>query len=266
MGVRSIGISQELRRRAFSISRNFFAQTAQEKQQLGYGSAADNFGYQGIGEEKLAPDAPPDLKEAITLRDVLARTDGRWADTELQSFVEEFYRECLAAAHRLQRVFAAALDLDSEFFVQHHSGENVTMRMLHYPPLQVQEASQLGAGEHTDYGMLTLLFQDQQGGLEVQGADGHWIGVEPDDEIVVVNTGDLTERWTNGYYRSTSHRVQPRSNGEHRYSIAFFVDPDSSTTVSCLPSCVDEKHPLQFEPVNAGEHILSKLEATQRDQ
>ena len=118
---------------------------------------------------------------------------------------------------------------------------------------QVKEG-QLGAGAHTDYGMLTLLFQDKIGGLQVFDK-GVWLDVDPIEDTIVVNTGDLMERWTNGRFKSTLHRVQPRIGASPRSSIAVFVDPDTDTPVEVLASCIDEDHPARFEPITAGEHI-----------
>ncbi len=265
MTITGLGVSQELLDQVFAASEAFFAQPTTQKRKLGYGSAEDNFGYQGIGEESLEPGACPDLKEAITLRDVLSRRSLAWGDPDFQRLVETFYEQCLQAAHRLQRVLALALGQKDDFFVSCHKGENVTLRMLHYPPLQPGNSSQMGAGAHTDYGMLTLLFQDDQGGLEVQAEDGGWLPVPPRSGSVVINAGDLLQRWTNDVYRSTRHRVRPRDTGRDRYSIAFFVDPDADTEVSCLDSCTDAGRPRRYPPILAGEHILAKLKATHID-
>ena len=77
--------------------------------------------------------------------------------------------------------------------------------------------------------------------------------------------GDLLERWTNGRYRSTLHRVKPMTRGKDRFSIAFFVDPDSDTEIKVLESCIDTKTPRKFSDVNAGEYIRGKLENSHVD-
>jgi isopenicillin N synthase-like dioxygenase len=116
----------------------------------------------------------------------------------------------------------------------------------------------------TDYGFLTLLFQDDVGGLQVQDRNGDWIDVPPVPGAIVVNSGDLLERWTNRRYRSTRHRVVPRSSSRTRYSIAMFIDPDPDAEVTVLPSCIDESHPALFPTITAGAHLQSKLAASHK--
>ena len=124
------------------------------------------------------------------------------------------------------------------------------------------ENEQLGAGAHTDYGMITLLFQHGVAGLEVQDSEGHWHEVEPESDAIVINTGDLMERWTNGRYRSTPHRVQPKIGAEDRYSIAMFVDPDTETPVKVLESCLSPGESPRYPEVTAGEHIQERIRAS----
>jgi isopenicillin N synthase-like dioxygenase len=178
-----------------------------------------------------------------------------------------FYAELMLAARRLQRLLALALEVPEEFFVDCHSGENITLRLLHYPPVAGAGlmADQLGAGEHTDYGMLTLLLQDGVGGLQLRAADGEWYDVPPRRDTIVINSGDLLERWSNGRYRSTPHRVLPQTGGTDRYSIALFVDPDSATRVEALSSCVSDRNPPRYPATSAGAHLQEKIDATHRD-
>ncbi|TGD74911.1 isopenicillin N synthase family oxygenase [Mangrovimicrobium sediminis] len=262
MSLKNIGIPPELQAEIFAASRAYFSQPEAEKRKLGYSSAEDNFGYQGVCEESLEPGQPPDLKEALTMRDLDSKLSLEWPDPDFRDLLHRFYRECLSAAYRIMRVFSIDLDVPEDYFVKVHSGENVTMRLLHYPPLSATTHGQLGAGAHTDYGMITLLFQDEVGGLEVRDTDGQWHPVTPVPGAVVINVGDLTERWTNRRYRSSMHRVQPRGGVGDRYSIAMFVDPDPQTEVVCLPSCTDDAHPPLYPPTSAGEHILQRIQAT----
>jgi len=266
MSLKNIGIDPALQARMFVASRKFFDQAEAEKRLMGYSSAEENFGYQGLREEALEPGQPPDLKEALTLRDLASKVDYDWPDPAFRDLLMEFYGECMKAAYRVMRVFAMDLGVPSDYFVNVHSGENVTMRLLHYPPLSAEQDGQLGAGAHTDYGMITLLFQDRVGGLEVRDRDGVWQPVQPIPGAVVINVGDLTERWTNGRYRSSLHRVQPRGGVGDRYSIALFVDPDPDTRVECLPSCTGADNPPLFPPTSAGEHILQRIQATHLGQ
>ncbi|MEJ0038358.1 MAG: 2OG-Fe(II) oxygenase family protein [Gammaproteobacteria bacterium] len=186
-----------------------------------------DFGCQGIEGESLDPTARPDLKESFTMRNArawAARVD-RWPDEEFRDMALELYDVGFAAAGRILGILAGCLDLPSHFFAERHLGENVTLRFLHYPAnLPSRSNDQLGAGAHTDYGSITLLFQDDVGGLELQNAEGSWQSAPPVVDAAVINTGDLMERWTNGRYRSTVHRVRPIAGTRDRYSIALFID------------------------------------------
>lgn len=266
MKIKNLGITQAKVDHTFELSKWFFSRTEEEKSTSAYGSANENFGYQSLGVEHLDPSRPADLKQTFTLRDLLQhdRSDPRWPTPEFRDEITEFYRACLEGAYRIQRVFSTALGMDQDYFVQYHQGENVSLRLLYYPSSGIGEieAGQLGAGAHTDYGMITLLFQKDVGGLEVQDAEGSWHPVAPENDAIVINTGDLMERWTNGRYRSTPHRVQPKVGATDRYSIAVFVDPDTATPVKVLDSCLENGESPKFPEVTAGEHIQERIRAS----
>lgn len=265
MSVTHIGISKALRDAVFAMSKSFFSQSWEEKNKVGYLSAKENFGYQGIGMEHLDPSKPADLKETFTMRDIAKYLDQaeRWPSTEFRDLVTTFYNECFTAAKRIMRVFSAALEQDTNFFINCHKGNNVTLRLLHYPSFTGEiEEQQLGAGAHTDYGMITLLFQDGVEALEVCDKHGNWLPASAEPDRILINTGDLMNRWTNNMFRSTPHRVRPIVNGPDRYSIAMFVDPDEDTVIETLPSCIDAQRPNLYPPISAGDHILEKIKAT----
>jgi isopenicillin N synthase-like dioxygenase len=259
------GIDPALLARAFDAARRLFALPDAVKARLAYTDVAANFGFQGIEVESLDPHSLPDLKEAFTMRNVLGRAGDalRWPDDDFRDCALALYREGLGAALRLLSVLAANLGLPADFFAERHRGENVTLRFLHYPAgLPRRAGSQLGAGAHTDYGSITLLFQDDVGGLELRGAAGQWLLAPPVPGVAVVNTGDLMEHWTNGRFRSTVHRVRPVTGSRDRYSIALFVDPDTDVEVDCFASCVSAARPAAYAPITAGEHIRRKIAAT----
>ncbi|MEM1403156.1 MAG: 2OG-Fe(II) oxygenase family protein [Pseudomonadota bacterium] len=266
MALQNLGLRQSIVEKAFAVSRHFFAEPSATKARCAYGLAAENFGYQGLLEESLDPAKPADLKETFTMRNLTAAgiASERWPSEKFRDEMVIFYGDVLGAAQRLQRLLARALETPADFFVSRHNGENVTLRLLHYPPVNGArvDAEQMGAGAHTDYGMLTLLFQDNVGGLQVQSTSGAWHDVPPRPETIVINAGDLLERWSNGRYRSTVHRVLPRVPSGDRFSIALFVDPDSDTMVEALSSCVDEENPPRYPKTTAGEHLQEKILAT----
>ena len=259
-----LGFSEELITKVFEASATFFLSDEKNKMRSAYLSAEENFGYQSFASEHLDPARPADLKETFTMRNILNATieENRWPSVEFKELMQLFFAECLERAFLLQRILAKALNLEEDFFVKFHSGQNISLRLLRYPVCssdKVQD-SQLGAGAHTDYGLTTFLFQDSVGGLEICDQDGNWQDVEPDKSVVLINSGDLLERWTNGNYRSTLHRVKPMTRGRDRFSIAFFVDPDSDTEVKVLDSFIGADTPRKFSDVKAGDYIRGRLE------
>ncbi|MEO0615536.1 MAG: 2OG-Fe(II) oxygenase family protein [Pseudomonadota bacterium] len=268
MAIRNLGVNGTQTGSAFDAARAFFQGAPSDKQRCAYSTAADNFGYQCSGDEHLDPTAPADLKETFTMRDVGHRAvnDARWPSAAFAQLMRAFYAACLEGAFRLMHVMSIALDTEPDFFRRCHHGENVTMRLLHYPAYDTATVAprQLGAGAHTDYGLLTLLFQQGIPGLEVQSPNGAWLPVTADPGRIVINSGDLLQVWTNGRYRSTPHRVQPQLDGRSRQSIAVFIDPDSATKVAALPSCTSADNPPRFAPTTAGAHLQSRIEASQR--
>ena len=121
----------------------------------------------------------------------------------------------------------------------------------------------MGAAPHTDFGMITLLAQDPIGGLELKKRDGEWIAAPYIDGTLVVNIGDLFQRWTNDLYVSNPHRVTNRT-GRERYSIPMFFNLDYDAPVTCLPTCCSDENPARHEPIKSGDYIVSRFKAVQK--
>jgi isopenicillin N synthase-like dioxygenase len=133
-----------------------------------------------------------------------------------------------------------------------------------YPPHPERHEGELfGVAPHTDYGCITLLWQDEVGGLEVMTRAGAWVSATPIPGTLVVNIGDLLQRWSNERYFSNQHRVTNRS-GRERLSIATFYDPDFTSMVDPrdlgLPSGEVPRH----MPVSAGDYIMGRINASQK--
>lgn len=270
MQIKNYGIDTALLREVFRLSRDFFKSDDRVKRRCRYRSAEENFGYQGLLEENLDPTAPADVKETFTMRNIINQCpeDERWPSDNFRRTMQDFYKNALQASFTVMREIARNLKVDEEFFVDCHKGENISLRILYYPAQQFgkfRESNQLGAGAHTDYGFITQLFQEDVGGLQVFNRQKKWLDVEPLKNTTVINSGDLLERWTNGRYRSTLHRVNIKNTQSDRLSIAFFLDPDSDTWVEPLPSCT-QGVPTRFTATSAGEHILEKLQASHKSR
>lgn len=271
------GIPQEAIAQAFEQSRFFFDLPLAEKEAIAWSSEFSNRGYIGIERERLDERQPGDLKEAFNLgkeRTEDANLDhpelvmNQWPSGHdgFRQTMTAFFAHCTTAAQRIFRAFAIALQMPETFIVDKHQTDNYTLRLLHYPPLGVSpKPGQIRAGAHSDYGTLTLLFQDDVGGLEVQTTSGEWISAPSIPNAILINTGDLTERWSNNVFRSTKHRVAlPQGDQIHRdrYSIAFFCQPDSEAEITCLPTCQSVDNPPRYPSITAGAYLLSRLQAT----
>lgn len=266
------GILLDLKSQVFTKSKYFFDLPLNIKQQLAWSDASSNQGYVGLERECLNPNQPGDLKEAFNVgrRGGQGGKGGEITEAFLSTpgddpCIINFYEACTQVANRVLKAMALALQLPADFFVTRHNRRNHTLRLLHYPPLQQPpKIGQVRAGEHSDYGSITLLFQNEGEGLEVQALSGEWVAAPPIPGTVVVNIGDLLQRWTNHVFCSTKHRVviptDERIN-QSRYSIAFFCHPNDDTEIACLESCQNERLPL-YPPVLAGDYLISRLQAT----
>ncbi|MEH2404812.1 isopenicillin N synthase family dioxygenase [Nostoc sp.] len=256
MYLQNSGISKDLIKQVFTHSKYFFNFPLEVKQKQAWSDEFNNTGYVGLERERLDPNKPGDLKEAFNVNKAAIGIDAS---------IVAFYDSCTELANTVLQAYALALELPKDFFITRHNQQNHTLRLLHYPPLQIPpKPGQVRAGEHSDYGSITLLFQDDVGGLEVQTASGEWIAVPTIPDTVIVNTGDLIQRWTNHVFCSTKHRVMIPSDNrmkQSRYSIAFFCHPNDDIEIACLESCQKEQSPI-YPPILAGEYLLSRLQAT----
>ncbi len=273
--LRNHGISDGAIAQAFTQAHSFFDLPMSKKLQVAWSSENSNRGYVGMERERLDESQPGDLKEAFNVgrefpSDIEDPTlmANRWPASHpiFQQRITQFFEECTVGAHNVLRAFAIALSLPPDALTKHHQNHGYTLRLLHYPPLQTSPKSgQIRAGAHSDYGSLTLLFQDSVGGLEVLNARGEWIAAPAVPGAVLINTGDLLQRWSNDVFLSTRHRValpQRDKTEHHRYSIAFFCQPDANAQVACLPTCQDKNNPPKYPPITSGEYLLDRLRAT----
>jgi isopenicillin N synthase-like dioxygenase len=191
------------------------------------------------------------------------RAPNVWPDiADFRSVTLDYFDRMSSLGVQLHRAFARDLGLAPAFFAAHFRKPMATLRLLHYPPTEAPLADgQLGAGEHTDYGNVTLLATDAVGGLMVRGRGGHWLDAPVVADALVCNIGDCLMRWTNDVYVSTPHKVVSPP-GVHRYSVAFFLDPDPDAVVACLPTCTGPERPAKYPAVTAAEFLKSRLEPT----
>ncbi len=230
------GVDEGLQKRLHELSRQFFAQSAEEKQRIGMAQGGRAWrGYFRVGDELTS--GKPDQKEGLYFGAELPADDPRvLAGTPLhgpnlfpsephgfRETVLEYMTALTGLGHRLMAGLALSLDLEESYFADRYTTEPLTLfRIFSYPP--PADPALWGVGEHTDYGLLTILLQDDAGGLEVRSRS-QWVAAPPIPGSFVCNIGDMLDRMTRGLFRSTPHRVRnpaPRN----RMSFPFFFDPN----------------------------------------
>jgi isopenicillin N synthase-like dioxygenase len=276
--VRGHGVPETVSRGQLDCARRFFEQPLDVKMELDIAQSQTMRGYEPVALQTLDEGSPPDLKEGFMLaRDlppshpyVLKNTPyegaNRWP-VGLPGFreqIETYEEHMLKLGRHLAALFALSLDLDEGYFVDALEEPSCSIRLLHYPPHPQHAAfNQLGAGAHTDWGFMTMLLQDDAGGLEVRNGAGHWIRADPIPNTFVVNLGDMVPRMTCGLYKSSLHRVLNNTSGRDRYSVPCFFNPGYYYRFDCAPTC----RSLAEEPpptVTFGEHIQEMMRKTYR--
>ncbi|WP_327146603.1 isopenicillin N synthase family dioxygenase [Nocardia sp. NBC_01327] len=183
---------------------------------------------------------------------------------EFRSAVTDYYAEAARVARTLTTIFADALGVAPGFFTEYTDHSIDVLRMNNYalPAGEITVDGDLnGMGEHTDFGIVTVLWADAAPGLQVLGADQHWHDVQPAPGALLVNLGDLMSRWTSDRWLSTLHRVKPPvQDGKvlRRRSAAFFHDGNSDALITTIPSCLDQHSP-GYPPITVDAHITAKL-------
>jgi len=259
----------------FRQAAEFFQSPAALKTRSAFAGPGGNRGYIKLGGETLDPGKPPDVKEAFNIGlelapddpDLLAKKPFRapnlWPDLPgFRSTMLAYFTRMWDLGRTLHHAFALDLGIDPSYFDDKFKKPMATLRLLHYPPTDAPLADgQLGAGEHTDYGNVTLLATDAAGGLMVRERGGRWLDAPVVADAFVCNIGDCLMRWTNDTYVSTPHKVVSPP-GRDRYSIAFFLDPDPEALVRCLPTCTGPGRPPKYPAITAGAFLRSRLEPT----
>lgn len=229
-------------------------------------------GWHAIGGATMYQAKRPDLKEFFSIGldlpeddpDVLAgqplRGPNQWPDScpELRDSLSCYYEEVGKVGQDLLRCVAVSLDLEPDFFITKYRKPLQRTQVVYYPEHPADSDENLfGVAPHTDYGCITLLYQDNSGGLQARNLNGEWIDATPVEGSLVINVGDLLQRWSNDRFISTPHRVINRS-GHKRYSIATFYDP----TYDAIVDPCDLGTPLtqrRHSPMAAGDYILQRI-------
>lgn len=227
----------------------------------------------------------PDLKESFEIgREGAEAWPNNWPSggseaDEFRTTMLDFFELCKELHVNVMRAIAFGMGLNENWFDGFTDGGDNTLRLLHYPEVSREvfrkNKLQVRAGEHTDYGSITLLFQDERGGLQVKGPDGTFVDARPIEGSIVVNAGDLLARWSNDTIRSTLHRVvePPSRYGDGkdggveihpaRYSIAYFCNPNFDRRIEAIEGTYGgEKGERKYEGINSGQYLVQRLAAT----
>jgi len=249
--LREHGIPDAVRRDARAASETFFNLPEDEKARVAVD--ARHRGYVGMGEATLSDDADTDFKESF-IWSVERDLDETWplegpnqwqADRpEIARALTAYLGAVMTSGMKLLARFADCLGQPSDFYESCYRKPLARGSIIHYPP---STTHRYGTSQHTDYGAITLLWQDDVGGLQVEAGSGEWTDVSPIPDTLVVNIGDLMTRWTastGNRFRSTNHRVLSHASRD-RYSMAVFFDPDYDTVI---------------DGITCGEYILSRFD------
>ncbi|WP_439595322.1 isopenicillin N synthase family dioxygenase [Falsiroseomonas sp.] len=266
--IRNHGVAPEIIAAAVEASRRFFhlpeAVKAETRANLVHR------GWHRAGGAVMEGATKPDLKEffsigldlpedhPVVLAGEKLRGPNQWpaAVPELRPAMEAYFAAIGACGARLLRAIAVSLGLPADFFAKDYRLPLQRTQAIFYPPQPPDDTEGFGVAPHTDFGCITLLWQDDSGGLEVrERQSGAWIPAPPLPGTLVVNVGDLLGRWSNNRFASTPHRVVNRS-GHERMSIATFYDPDFSAIID--PRALGATEPV-YEPTTCGAHILGRF-------
>ncbi|XP_077987142.1 uncharacterized protein LOC144441443 isoform X1 [Glandiceps talaboti] len=265
------GIHPEQVKQVYEVSRKFFALPTgiKMKYPVNIPENEHEHGYVHVLGERANPDSlHADPKECFNYIPRLKHM--LMPDEDLPEFREvfdDFYNVCTKLSMRLLAVMAKGLNIETSFFAKAHEGmltgvNDTSIRTLYYPALSSEyqvKPGQQRCGEHSDYGSITLLFQDNAGGLEVMNTHGKYVAATPIEGTIIVNLGDLMQRWTTDKLKATKHRVVMPTTDEdklkERQSIAFFAYPDKDFLVECTDG--SNKYP----PIKVHDYVKQALNA-----
>lgn len=272
VGVVNHGIPKELVDNFYASAKRFFAEPVTTKRQYEIAGLAGQRGYTSFGKEHAKQSEVADLKEFFQIGQTVAQDHplkSRYPDNvqvaevpEFPQLGDELYQSFERAGGALLKAIAIHLDLGEDYFEDKINKGNSILRAIHYPPITKEPDSAIRAEQHEDINLITLLVGASAGGLQLLNMEGEWLPIVPEENEIVINVGDMLQRLTNNYLKSTTHRVvnPPREEWHKpRLSIPFFLHPRSEMDLTCLNRCVTEERPLAYEPITAGDYLDERL-------
>lgn len=272
VGVVNHGIPKQLVKDFYDTSKAFFSQPVEIKRSYEVKNLAGQRGYTSFGKEHAKQSKVADLKEFFQIGQYVDADDPlkpEYPDNPVVKEIPHFsdygkqlYKAFESSGSHLLKAIALFLNLDETYFDGFIEKGNSILRTIHYPPITSEPDSAIRAEQHEDINLITLLVGASAGGLQLLDNDGVWLDITPGEDEIVINVGDMLQRLTNNYLKSTTHRVvNPPRHEWHRprLSIPFFLHPKSEMDLTCLSSCVTEELPLAYEPITAGEYLDERL-------
>ncbi len=272
VGVVNHGVSKQLIDDFYAAAKAFFALPEKVKRKYEIEGLAGQRGYTSFGKEHARQSEVPDLKEFYQIGQVVTDDDPIKAmypdnvkveeQAEFTELGDQLYRAFEQAGRSLLQAIAEYLELDKHYFDSKIHNGNSILRAIHYPPITREPESAIRAEQHEDINLITLLVGASAGGLQIYTKQNEWVPIVPEADEIVVNVGDMLQRLTNDYLKSTTHRVvnPPREEWHKpRLSIPFFLHGRADMDLTCLPDCVTDKRPLKYEPTTAGEYLDERL-------
>lgn len=272
VGVINHGIPKTLIDGYYSASKAFFSLPVEIKKQYEVPGLAGQRGYTSFGKEHAKQSEVADLKEFFQLGQEVRDKDvikSEYPDNvsvvetpEFTQLGKELYQAFEKAGGELLRAIAIYLELGDTYFDDKIHNGNSILRSIHYPPITREPDSAIRAEQHEDINLITLLVGASAGGLQLLTMDNEWVPIMPEEDEIVINVGDMLQRLTNNYMKSTTHRVvNPPRDQWHlpRLSIPFFLHPRSTMDLTCLDKCVTEERPLAYDPITAGAYLNERL-------
>jgi isopenicillin N synthase-like dioxygenase len=268
--VKNHGVPQDKIERAFATSKAFFQAPFDKKNEVKVNEI--HRGFICIGGAKMVGEMKPDLKESFVWGLELSPNDpdvlsgkslmgpNQWPSflPELRRDLYDYFLEALTCGRRLMKGLAASLDRPFDFFENAFAKPLARGGTIYYPPQPRDMGdNQFGVAPHTDYGGLTLLAQDEAGGLQVLSKSGDWLTAHPLPGTLVINVGDLLGRWTNDRFNSNAHRVV-NSTGRERQSIPIFFDPYYDTVIDPR-DLLDDPGQAKYPPITCGDHVVERF-------
>jgi isopenicillin N synthase-like dioxygenase len=272
VGVVNHGVSKALIDDFYTEAKAFFALEVTTKRQYEVQSLAGQRGYTSFGTEHAKQSKVADLKEFYQIGQEVPEGHpdkniypNNLHVAEKPRFVAlgmELYQAFEKAGSALLRAIALHLDIGETYFDKKIEAGNSILRAIHYPPIRAEPNSAIRAEQHEDINLITLLVGASAGGLQLLTKENEWKDVVPEESEIVINVGDMLQRLTNNYLKSTTHRVvnPPRSEWHlPRLSIPFFLHPVGQMDLSCLPQTITADSPIAYQPITAGDYLDERL-------